>query len=136
MTKVHECTLDDVPFLMEKVHQFNADYYDVPLNTKKARDHLVDVLVSEQGLVLRTSSGMIAGVFVSDPLRDWNVLVETAWYSEGRDGIKLLAEFERRAALAGVDEVRMTTLSVNSGVDAVLKRRGYSSMETSHRLIL
>jgi len=136
VTKVHECTLDDVPFLMEKIHQFNDTYYDVPLNTQKARDHLVDVLVADQGLVLRTTSGMITGVFVSDPLRDWNVLVETAWYSEGRDGIRLLAEFERRALLAGMDEVRMTTLSVNSGVDAVLKRRGYSAMETSHRLIL
>lgn len=64
------------------------------------------------------------------------MLVETAWYSEGRDGLRLLAAFEDRGMNLGVDEVRMTTLEVNAGVEKVLTRRGYTRMETSHRLIL
>ena len=136
MTKVRDCTMDDLSFLIEKAHSFNSRYYDIAINPKKLEQHLTGLIVSEQGVVLRTDTGAITGVHVSDPCRDWEVLVETAWYSEGRDGLRLLAAFEQRGIDWGIDEVRMTTLEVNSGVECVLKRRGYSVIETSHRLIL
>lgn len=136
MTKVRDCTLDDIPFLMEKAQHFNSRYYGIPLNLQKLRDYLVGLIVSEVGVVLRTDTGAITGVHVPDPCRDWEVLVETAWYSEGRDGLRLLSAFESRGMELGVDEVRMTTLEVNPGVQKVLSRRGYIVMETSHRLLL
>lgn len=136
MTEVRDCTLADLSFLLEKAHAFNSRYYGIPLNPEKLEQYLTGLIVAEQGVVLRTDTGAITGVNISDPCRDWEVLVETAWYSEGRDGLRLLAAFEQRGLEWGLDEVRMTTLEVNSGVERVLKRRGYSVMETSHRLIL
>lgn len=136
MTEVRDCTITDLSFLIDKAYAFNYRYYGIPLNHKKLEQYLTGLLVSEHGVVLRTDTGAITGVHVSDPCRDWEVLVETAWYSEGRDGLRLLGAFEQRGVELGLDEVRMTTLEVNSGVERVLKRRGYSIMETSHRLIL
>ena len=136
MTRVRDCTMDDLSFLIEKAHSFNSRYYDIAINPEKLEQYLTGLIVSEQGVVMRTDTGAITGVHVSDPCRDWEVLVETAWYSEGRDGLRLLAAFEQRGIDWGIDEVRMTTLEVNSGVERVLKRRGYSVIETSHRLIL
>lgn len=136
MTKVFDCTLDDMEFLIEKAQHFNDRYYGIPLNLDKLTQYLTGLIVADQGVVLRTDTGAITGVHISDPCRDWEVLVETAWYSEGRDGLRLLAAFEERGMNLGVDEVRMTTLEVNAGVEKVLTRRGYTRMETSHRLIL
>ena len=136
MTKVRDCTEDDLDFLIEKAFAFNALHFDIPLNPDKLVSYLTGLIASEHGIVLRTDTGAITGVHISDPVRDWEVLVETAWYSEGRDGIRLLNEFEGRARLLGVDEVRMTTLEVNQGVAQVLARRGYKPIETSHRLTL
>ncbi|WFG40930.1 hypothetical protein ParaMal1_00046 [Paracoccus phage ParMal1] len=136
MTKVLDCTLDDMEFLIEKAQHFNDRYYGIPLNLDKLTQYLTGLIAADQGVVLRTETGAITGVHISDPCRDWEVLVETAWYSEGRDGLRLLAAFEDRGMNLGVDEVRMTTLEVNAGVEKVLTRRGYTRMETSHRLIL
>lgn len=136
MTKVRDCTLDDIPFLIERAEHFNDRYYGIPLNIDKLVNYLTGLIVVEQGVVLRTDTGAITGVHISDPCRDWEVLVETAWFSEGRGGLRLLDAFEHRGMELGVDEVRMTTLEVNAGVEKVLMRRGYTSIETSHRLLL
>lgn len=130
---VRECTPDDMDWLVEKAIEFNTKHYDIPLNPDKLWNYLWAVIASEDGVAIRSDHGAIVGMYVEDPLRDWSVLVETAWYSTGLDGIRLLNAFERRGQL--VDEVRMSHLHVNPTVAKLLERRGYVAMETSHRLI-
>ena len=136
MTKVREACIEDIDFLMEKAYAFNDRYYGIPLNRIGLFKYLEAMIEHESGVCLVTDSGGIVGVIHQDPRWDWTVLVETAWYSEGRDGVRLLDAFEKRAMEIGCDEIRMTTLAVNSGVDRILERRGYKPIETSHRLIL
>jgi len=136
VTKVRDATTGDIEFLIEKAYAFNNDYYGIPLNREGLRDYLSAMIDSPAGVCLISDTGGIVGVVHRDPRWDWSVLVELAWYSEGRDGLALLAAFERRGADLGVDEIRMTTLAANPGVDRVLARRGYEPVETSHRLIL
>lgn len=130
---VRNCTLDDIDWLVSKANEFNDKHYDIPLNQDKLWNYLTAVIQSSEGVALRTDHGAIVGMYVTDPLRDWEVLVETAWYSTGMDGIRLLNAFERRGHC--VDEVRMSHLHVNPTVAKLLDRRGYVAMETSHRLL-
>lgn len=130
---VRECTLDDVDFLIELATRFNDEYYGIPLNPDKLWDYMWKVVQHPDGVALRTDHGAIIGMFAEDPFRDWTALIETGWYSTGRDGLQLLKEFEKRGKLA--DEVRMSTLETNPKVVSLLHRRGYASIETSHRLL-
>lgn len=136
MTKVRDATMRDIDFLMEKAYAFNNQYYGIPLNRDGVHEYLKAIIEHEHGVCLVSDTGAIVGVLHKDPRWNWTVLVETAWYSEGRDGLKLLDAFEKRGASLGADEVRMTTLAVNPLVDRVLARRGYEPIETSHRLLL
>jgi len=136
VTEVRKCTIRDLDFLVEKAYEFNSRHFDVPLCPAKLKSYLRGLIVSNYGVVLRTDTGAITGVLVSDPVRDWNVLVETAWYTRGRDGLKLLRAFEKKGKRWGVDEIRMTTLEANQQAGRILSRRGYKPIETSHRLLL
>jgi len=133
---VRDCDLSDLEHLMDLAIGFNDKHYDVKLNRGKTYQYLRNLIQSEDAVVLCTGTGAIVGVKIDDPCRDWTVLVETAWYSEGRDGLRLLRAFEQRGRDMEVDEVRMTTLAVNSGVSPVLERLGYLEIETSHRLLI
>lgn len=136
MTKVRNATLDDLDFLIEKAVKFNNDYYYVPLNIEKTLNHLTLLIEHLQGVVLVSDRGAITGIVYESPTHDWITLVETAWYSEGKDGLRLLQAFEDRGRLLGVDEVRLTTQAANNGVSKVLLRRGYKEQETSFKLKL
>ena len=134
--KVRECKLQDLEWLKNKAVAFNDTHFDIPLCSNKLHAYLTALIVNPMGVALRTDTGAIVGVLTEDPLRTWEVLVETAWYSEGKDGIRLLKAFETVGLEAGVDEIRMTTLQKNDIVGQLLKKRGYAPIETSHRLIL
>lgn len=133
---MRDAQIEDIDFLMEKAYAFNDRYYGIPLNRSGLFKYLKAMIEHSSGVCLISDTGGIVGVIHQDLRWDWTVLVETAWYSEGRDGIRLLDAFEKRGRELGCDEVRMTTLAVNSGVDRLLARRGYKPIETSHRLIL
>jgi len=133
---VRNCDYDDLEFLVDKAMEFNRAYYDVPLNPDKLVDYLVHLLDSPYGVVLRTEHGGITGIIVQDPLRDWWALVETAWFSTGKDGLALLPAFEERGYEEGVDEIRMSTLWTNPVVDKLLERKGYQKVEASYRKLV
>ena len=134
--KVRSCTLSDLDWLKAKATAFNNTHFDIPLCENKLHAYLTALIVNPMGVALRSDTGAIVGVLTEDPLRNWEVLVETAWYSEGTDGVRLLKAFETIGLEAGVDEIRMTTLQKNNIVGQLLKKRGYVPIETSHRLIL
>ena len=131
---IRVCTLVDLDWMLDMAYAFNDKHYDIPLVYTKTRGWIAELI--EHGVCLRSDTGAIVGSLVDDPCRDWRLLVELAWYSEGRDGIRLLQAFENYGLEAGADEVRMTTLGSNSGVDKLLRKRGYTETERSHRLIL
>jgi hypothetical protein len=133
---IREATQDDLGFLIETTLEFNKRHYDVPISLCKAHSHLRVVIDDPLTVVLRSDTGFIIGVTVEDPLRHWSCMLELGWYDTGRSGIKLLNRFEDIAREVGVNEIRMTTLAVNDVVSAILRRKGYVAMETSHRLLI
>ena len=133
---IRHCDEDDLLWLLETATGFNDRYYGIPLDYSRADQYLYDMLRNPFRVMLRSDTGAIIGVIIEDPFRDWKVLVEIGWYSEGRDGLKLLDAFEEQGRCHKVNEIRMTTLESNKGVEKVLARRGYVPVETSHRLIL
>lgn len=133
---IRHCQPSDMKWLIDKAFAFNSKYYDVPLDIQRLEDYLWEAIHNPNGVVLRSEHSAIVGVVIDDPFRDWKVLVEIAWYSEGRDGLRLLDTFEDVGRCHAVNEIRMTTLEVNKGVEKVLARRGYKPIETSHRLLI
>lgn len=135
MAKVRACTLEDIDWMMETAKEFNDKYFYVPLDLEKSAIHLVNVVT--HGVAIRSDDAVIIGMWHMDPMRDWSVLVELGWYShKPGEGIAVLKEFVNQGHKAGVDEIRMTTLSTNTGAARILERLGFSPVETSHRLLI
>lgn len=128
-------TEQDADLVLRLVQNFNDKYYGIPLDPNKVlrwfQQHL------SNGVVYLGQDSLIAGLVITDPVRPWEVLAETAWYAEGRDGQRLLRKFIQYGRDAGVDEVRMTTLNTTPvGVETLLSRMGFETVEKSHRLTL
>jgi len=128
----------DFDWLCKLTHKFNDELYDVPLNEQKLENTLIQFCHPEciKHIGYRSDKGAIIGIVTEDPLRDWTVMVELGWYANDRSGIRLLDHLEQAARDVQCDEVRMTTLERNPRVADLLKRRGYTPIETSHRLLL
>lgn len=133
---IRPATLADVLPILEQAQRFNDRYYTVPLDIKKALNWITYVI--EDGVALVSDKGgFIGGIKVTDPARNWDVLVEVCWYSEDRTGAYLLKAFNAAGIELGVDEVRMTTLTASPPIaEHMLNRLGYKPMEVSYSLIL
>lgn len=119
----------------DKVHAFNDQFFHIPVDSEKLYRWFEQHL--SMGIILLSDEGLITGLSISDPVRNWDVLAETAWYDTGRDGIRLLREFIEYGREIGADEVRMTTLNTTpAGVLTLLQRMGFEEIERSHRLTL
>jgi hypothetical protein len=88
------------------------------------------------GIVLISEGGMIGGVIApSFSAPSYRMAVELFWWAE-RDGLVLLKAFEEWAAGEGADEVRMSTLACLPRAEILLRRKGYSACEISHRKVI
>lgn len=119
----------------DKVRAFNDQFFGIPVDNDKLY-HWFEQHLS-MGIIFLSDEGLISGLRIMDPVRNWDVLAETAWYDTGRDGIRLIREFIDFAKECEVDEVRMTTLNTTPpGVLTLLARMGFEEIERSHRLTL
>ncbi len=132
---VRQAERSDIPAIYDMAFGFNEDYFDIPLDMDSCLNTMVDTINNHVAFV--SDTGFIGGWLVKDPVRDHVVLVETAWYCTGREGIALLNRFIEEGRKLMVDEVRMTTLETSpKAATAILKRKGFAPIETSHRLLL
>jgi hypothetical protein len=132
---IREAGLRDWPEVSAKVFAFNDAYFHIPVNEDKLYGWFEQHVST--GVILLSAAGLIAGLRIVDPVRDWTVLAETAWYDTGRDGVRLLRDFIQVGRARHVDEVRMTTLNTTPpGVTKLLSKHGFEEIERSHRLIL
>ncbi len=88
-------------------------------------------LCVETGVVLFTSQGFIAGIPINQFTNTGLTMVEFAWYSEDRSGLKLLREFEKASEDLGCTEIHMTTLKQNPLADKILGRLQYNAFQTT-----
>lgn len=134
LVSIRTATADDWDEVADKVLDFNNHYYGIPVDLDKLEHWFASHM--QFGVILLSKRGFISGLFVDDPVRHWSALAETGWFDPGLDGVRLLDAF---IALGKdkVDEVRMTTLHTSpQSADRLLKRRGFETIEFSHRLLM
>lgn len=134
MKQIRLVTPDDLDFIIATAIRFNDKHFAVPLNVYKATAFFEDIITEPAFIGFRSDNGCIIGAIEQDPLRDWTLLREYGWFAEDRSGIALLREFQEFGLSLPVDEIRMTTLASNPRVTRLLRKYGYTELETSHSL--
>jgi len=130
---IRRATLDDMSAILPLAIEFNDQYFGIPLDMEKAIT--VICMIIEEGEAWISDGGFIGALYVEDLMRDWTVLQEVAWYSTDKTGMLLLDELIRQGEIAGVDEVRVSTLATSSKIlGKLLQRKGFAPFEQSYRL--
>ncbi len=133
MIRRAEDTEVDFAHIFGMASDFNADYYDVPLNEHKFRTWYSYVV--DRGVIFFTDASFIAGFPFEDPIRDYTIMFENGWYSQDNSGLRLLKEFIKYGKDLGVDEVRVCTMNTSGErVNRILNRMGFLEIERSLRL--
>lgn len=136
---IREATRKDLPRLMEMGRKF-ADRarlkdhvgYD-PYSMAQTFEAMID---GEQFCLLVSDKGAIGGMLAPHPFNHEQLFVdELFWWSEGRDGLRLLEAFEDWAGSRGA-LVRMTALEAvePDRVGKIYERRGYVPLERAYIL--
>lgn len=131
---IREATEADIPAIVEMGRAFNAaSRSPVEYDEEQAAEAARGLIALPDGVVLVSEKGMIGGAIAPAYFNAaWRMAVELFWWSEDRQGIRLLRAFEDWAREHGANEVRMTTLASIAGPERILKRRGYSPAEISY----
>lgn len=118
--KFHEASGQPCPFDPDGLAEFVSGMIDSP-----------------QAAIFLTEAGMIGGVLAPAYCSPgWSMAVELFWWSEDRQGLRLLRAFEEWAHESGAQEVRMTTLHSLPSAARILSRRGYGATEISYSKVI
>ena len=132
--------IGDIPRLLDLGEQFAAT---VPAMANFNREiaHLswTSFIESDIALVLMIDdySGMLAAIISPDPYTGELVATEMAWFVSPDNrggGIRLLAEFEKRAKQVGCKRIIMAHLITEQTkqLEKLYERRGYVPLETHY----
>jgi hypothetical protein len=131
---IRPCTASDIPFLQEIGPKFAARAsLPFPLDPDSLERTLITII--ETGVCLRGEHGAIGGFIFPHPFNN-DVIVgsELFWWSEGREGLALLAAFE--AACKDRDAVMVGMITLDSvepeRTGALLERRGFKPLERQY----
>ena len=123
----------DAGFIYDLTSEFNAEYYDRPLNEEKTFATIEKIIAD--GVCFVSNKGYIGGLLMPDLFRDDVALVEIGWFSKDRSGVELLEAFIADGFDKGADEIRMCTMGTSPPSAAkLLLRRRFELTETSYRL--
>lgn len=132
---IRPCYEYDKYDLLAMAESFHAGYCDGQLDLIRAVD-LIDHIL-DNGISFRSDNGFIGGVVMPHPFTGHSVLVELAWWSQDKLGIKLLNTFIQAGKDIGVHEIRMSTMGTSSDTAAkIIQRKGFAVAETQYSLIL
>ncbi|MCI5040026.1 MAG: hypothetical protein MRY81_10110 [Donghicola eburneus] len=133
-----QATLQDIPRLAALGQRFHAaSGMPFGYDPDQIAGFLQGLIENESGVVLCSEQSLICGVLspaYCDP--NWMMAVELAWWSEDRQGLKLLRAFEAWARDKGANEVRMTTLCSLPAAEKIMSRTGYAPAEISYRKVI
>lgn len=131
---IREATVEDIPRLLEMGEKFAARArleehvgYD-PASMEKTFRALIE---NEAFCLFVGERGAIGGVKAPHPFNHARTIAEEQfWWSEGREGLRLLAKFEE---WAGESVIVMKTLEAvePERTGRLFERRGYTPLERS-----
>lgn len=129
---IRAATLEDVPRLVEMGRRFHeAKQHRYSFNPTDTAGFFVSLIESPAGVVLVADDGFLAGVLASAPSNNaWISAFEVFWWSEGRNGLRLMRAFEEWAASKGANEVKFSHPVNEPVVAKILERAGHTAAET------
>lgn len=133
---VRRANEEDVELVAELGHRFIHAADMPPASIEECREFVGRLLQAKEAGVFITARGVIAGVLAPLYYRpDYKQAVELFWWSEDRQGLKLLQAFEQWAFDAGANDVNMSTLDhfTPPGVQKLLTKRGYLLRDKTFR---
>ncbi len=124
---MREATPSDMPdilVMMDKFHKSSNLPYG--LDFSACSDIMGQMM--KHGFVARSDYGFICGVIVGSPLNpSWKIAKEFLWWSEDKNGMKLLNMFREWAKKMRADEVQLSCPPEASRVRCVYSRFGVES---------
>ena len=129
---IRAATPDDIPALLEMGRKF-AEEAGVAAQLGWSDDHATALLglLQADHILLIGDRAFIGGTIFPHPFSGELVFQELFWRSEGRDGLKLLAEAERLAKERGATRFLMIAIDTMPGAERIYQRRGYRPAERS-----
>lgn len=132
---IRPCEYKDKLDLLQMAKSFHAGYCDGQLHLASAIDLICKIL--NEGISFRSDNGFIGGIIMPHPFTGHSVLVELAWWSQDKSGIKLLDTFIQAGKDEDVHEIRMSTMGTSSDTAAkIIQRKGFAVAETQYSLTL
>lgn len=134
---IREATTADIPRLLEMGRKF-ADRAQLDAHVGYDPHSMVQtfeqMLANEDFVIFVGEAGAIGGMIARHPFNyDTRFVDELFWWSEGREGLRLLKAFEDWAGSRGA-LVRMTALEAvePERVGQLYERRGYVPLERAY----
>lgn len=122
----------DIPRLVEMLRSFH-DYAELPWSYDEVATVKAIKNMMHAGCVIISDGGAIGGIIGPAWCNPkWTYACELFWWAEDGSGVKLLRAFEKWAREAGVNEVRVASMSINPRAARILDRMGYAPIETTH----
>lgn len=129
---IRKATVSDIPRLLEMGQKF-ADKAGLVDHVGYNPEHMATTfrLMIEGHIILIGESGALGGMSGPHPFNYEHIIAqELFWWSEGREGLRLLGAFEEWARV-NCHSVRMITLEAvdPDRTERIYKRRGYQPLE-------
>lgn len=130
---IRRCTEADIPFVMELGRRFADDAGVTALVgwDDEAVETLLRTMIAGH-ILLRGERSILGGLVFPHPFSGRVVFQEMFWRSEGREGLKLLAEAERIAREMGAERSLMLAIDAMPGAERIYERHGYRPAERTY----
>lgn len=132
---IRDAVMEDIPAILEMGKRFaeEAGVIDqVGWDDADVSEMIEDLITNDEHIMLVGERGMIGGItFPHNFNRKTRVFQEVLWRSEGREGLRLLKEAERRAKALGASRVVMLTTAgmKPEATGRLYERLGYEAGE-------
>jgi len=129
---IREAGLSDIPALVEMGRRFaEKGAPHVGFDAASVENLLTGMIENQNGLVLCCEAGMFGAIIYPHPFNNAHLVAqELFWWSEGREGMAMLREAEKRLEGRCNSFVMITLETVNPDrMAAFYEKRGFVPME-------
>ena len=135
---------DDLDTLVELAREFHtlSPFKDYRFSPSGSRRHFIAMMESPNTVIIMHDNGLIGGTVSDYPFCEMRVAKEAFWFArrEGLGGMVLLDHYVKWVARQGADIDLISSLEIaglRPGLMArLLRRRGYSDVETTHMRVV
>lgn len=133
---IRNATLEDIDSIVAMGRKFAAASgtdRELGWDEESVRTLVATLIEGPDGILVVGERSMLGGLVFPHPFNvNTRVFQELFWWSESRDGLKLLEEAERQARDKGAVRSLMLCMDAMPGAERIYERRGYKRAEYSY----